>query len=133
MFRLDGKVAVVTGAGSGIGQAIALLFARQGATVLALDLAAGGAAATAEQARAEGGRAEDLAADVSDGSQVRAALAEAEARHGRVDVLVNNAGVAHVGTVETTAEADFERIFRVNVKGVYLCTQAAVPIMLRQG
>jgi NAD(P)-dependent dehydrogenase (short-subunit alcohol dehydrogenase family) len=133
MFRLDDKVAVVTGAGSGIGQAIALLFARQGAKVTALDLGAEAAQDTAEKARAEGGRGEALAADVSDAAQVRAALGAVEQRQGRVDILVNNAGIAHVGTVESTAEADFERVFRVNVKGVYLCTQAAVPIMLRQG
>jgi NAD(P)-dependent dehydrogenase (short-subunit alcohol dehydrogenase family) len=133
MFRLDDKVAVVTGAGSGIGQAIAVLFARQGARVTVLDLSAESAAQTVEQARAQGDRADALACDVSDGAQVRAALGEVEKRHGRVDLLVNSAGIPHVGTVETTAEADFERVFRVNVKGVYLCTQAAVPIMLRQG
>jgi NAD(P)-dependent dehydrogenase (short-subunit alcohol dehydrogenase family) len=133
MFRLDDKVAVVTGAGSGIGQAIAVLFAGQGARVMALDLSAEGAAQTVEQVRAQGGRADALACDVSDGAQVRAALGEVEKRHGRVDLLVNSAGIPHVGNVETTTEADFERVFRVNVKGVYLCTQAAVPIMLRQG
>jgi 2-keto-3-deoxy-L-fuconate dehydrogenase len=133
MFRLDDKVAAVTGAGSGIGQAIALLFARQGARVVALDLAEEAAAETAQKARAEGGRAEPQACDVADGAIVRTAFAEIERRHGRLDVLVNNAGIAHVGNVEATPEADFERVFRVNVKGVYLCTQAAVPIMLRQG
>ena len=130
MFRLDDKVAAVTGAGSGIGRAIGRLFAGQGARVVALDLSE---EAAAETARSSDGRMEALACDVSDARSVQAAFARIEERHGRLDLLVNNAGVPHVGTVETTQEADFERVFQVNVKGVYLCTQAAVPLMLRRG
>jgi 2-keto-3-deoxy-L-fuconate dehydrogenase len=130
MFKLDDKVAAVTGAGSGIGQAIALLFAKQGARVVAVDLSE---AAAGETAQKGGASVDAVACDVADSERVREAFGRIEQRHGRLDVLVNCAGIAHVGTVETTAEPDFDRIFRVNVKGVYLCTQAAVPIMLRQG
>jgi len=133
MFRLNDKVAVVTGAGSGIGAAIALLFARQGARVVVLDLDESAAADTVERIRATDAKADATRCDVSDAAQVRAAFAEIDARLERVDVLVNNAGVAHVGDLEGTTEADFDRVYRVNVKGFYLCAQAALPSMLRQG
>jgi NAD(P)-dependent dehydrogenase (short-subunit alcohol dehydrogenase family) len=120
MFRLDGKHAVVTGAGSGIGAAIARLFAEQGARVTALDLELAAAQAVAAQA---------LRCDVSDAAEVKAVFEKLE----RVDILVNSAGIAHVGTIERTSEADFDRVFRVNVKGVFLCSQAAVAKMLAQG
>jgi NAD(P)-dependent dehydrogenase (short-subunit alcohol dehydrogenase family) len=133
MFRLDGKIAAVTGAGSGIGQAIAVLFARHGARVVVLEVDEAGAARTVEAIRGEGGEATFLRCDVAELGQVRACFGEIEARFGRLDVLVNNAGIAHVGTVEATTEADFDRVYRVNVKGVFLCSQAAVPLMLRRG
>jgi NAD(P)-dependent dehydrogenase (short-subunit alcohol dehydrogenase family) len=133
VFRLDGKHAVVTGAGSGIGEAIALLFARSGARVAVLDVDAAAAERTVAKARRDGGVATAYRCDVADAGQVRSAFAEIEAGAGRLDVLVNNAGIAHVGDVARTAEADFDRVYRVNVKGVYLCTQAAVERMLRQG
>jgi 2-keto-3-deoxy-L-fuconate dehydrogenase len=120
MFRLDGKHAVVTGAGSGIGAAIAKLFARQGASVTALDLDLAAAKATLEQA---------VRCDVTDAADVKAVFDTI----GRIDILVNSAGIAHVGTVLTTSEADFVRVFEVNVKGVFLCARAAVPRMLAQG
>jgi 2-keto-3-deoxy-L-fuconate dehydrogenase len=133
MFGLADKVAVVTGAGSGIGLSIATLFARQGAHVAVLDRDEPAARRAVESIQSAGGRADALACDVSSAADVRRVFGEVESRHGRVDVLVNNAGIAHVGDVERTAEEDFERVFRVNVKGLYLCSQAAVPIMLRHG
>lgn len=133
MFNLHGKIAVVTGGGSGIGQAIATVFARQGAQVFVLDLDADAAKATAAAVTAAGGTAHAVACDVSDAAAVTSTFDEIIRRAGRLDILVNNAGVAHVGNIERTPEGDFDRLFRVNVKGVYLCSQAAVPGMVRQG
>jgi NAD(P)-dependent dehydrogenase (short-subunit alcohol dehydrogenase family) len=132
VFNLSGKRAVVTGGGSGIGQAIATVFAGQAARVIVLDVDEAAAARTVAAIRATGGQAEALQCDVADGASVSAAFGRI-AGAGRIDILVNNAGIAHVGTVETTTEADLDRIYRVNVKGVYLCTKAAIPAMLAQG
>jgi len=133
MFELTNKVAAVTGGGSGIGEAIALLFARQGAQVAVVDVDEEAARRTADRITAAGGRARALRADVTDRASVHAAFMNVDADLGRLDVLVNNAGIIHIGTVETTAEEDFDRVYRVNVKGVYLCAQAALPLMLRGG
>ena len=133
MFRLDGKIAVVTGAGSGIGRAIAVLLARQGARVTALDLGYDAARATATAIAEAGGQAEARACDVGEATGVSATFDAIVAAHGRIDILVNCAGIAHVGTLATTSEADFDRIYRVNVKGVFLCCRAAIGPMLKQG
>jgi 2-keto-3-deoxy-L-fuconate dehydrogenase len=133
MFDLQGKTAVVTGAGSGIGAAIARLFAARGARIVAVDRDAGSAAATADGIVAAGGRAAAETCDVADAAAVAALFAALEGSNERVDILVNNAGIAHVGTIEQTTPDDFDRLYRVNVVGVYLCARAAVPFMLRQG
>jgi 2-keto-3-deoxy-L-fuconate dehydrogenase len=133
LFDLREKVAVVTGAGSGIGAAIARVFARQQARVVALDRDEAAARRTAGEIGGTGGRAAAIACDVSDGGEVARVFDRIVAEHDRVDILVNNAGIAHVGTIERTTEADFDRLYAVNVKGVYLCARAAVPIMVRQG
>jgi len=133
LFDLSRKVAVVTGAGSGIGRAIASTLARQGATVLVLDVSHPAAVETTDAITAAGGSAEAKTCDVADARQVRALFSEIERAGTRLDILVNNAGIAHVGSVETTTEADFDALYRVNVKGVFLCSQAALPIMLRHG
>jgi len=132
MFDLQGKAAVITGAGSGIGAAIARVFARRGAAVLVVDRDAASAADTVAGITGEGGRASAATCDVSDAAAV-AALFDALGSNGRVDILVNNAGIAHVGTIEQTTPEDFDRLYRVNVVGVYLCARAAIPIMLRHG
>jgi NAD(P)-dependent dehydrogenase (short-subunit alcohol dehydrogenase family) len=132
VFQLDGKRAVVTGGGSGIGAAIATLFARRRAAVVVLDRDAAAAQRTVDTIAAERGRGEALACDVADANGVDFAFARIGAA-GRIDILVNNAGIAHVGTIEQTSEADFDRLYAVNVKGVFLCARAVVPIMLAQG
>jgi 2-keto-3-deoxy-L-fuconate dehydrogenase len=133
VFRLDRKVAVVTGAGSGIGRAIASTFARQGARVFVLERDVGAAAETVAQLAAAGGTAVAVPCDVSDAAAVTAAFTRVDADAGRLDILVNNAGIAHIGTVESTTEADLDRIYAVNVKGVFLCSQAALPRLRRSG
>jgi 2-keto-3-deoxy-L-fuconate dehydrogenase len=133
VFELPGKVAVVTGAGSGIGAAIAVLFAKQQARVVVLDVDQEAARRTAVAFADDGGLAEARACDVANAASVSDVFGAVAAAHGRVDILVNNAGIAHVGTIEQTSEADLDRLYQVNVKGVFLCAQAAVPIMLGQG
>ncbi len=124
---------MVTGGGSGIGRAISTLFAAQGAHVAVLDVDGLAAKTTADAIAAAGGAADATACDVSDAGSVTAAFSAVIGRAGRLDILINNAGVAHVGNIEHTPESDFDRLYRVNVKGVYLCSQAAVPVMVRQG
>lgn len=128
-FRLDGKVAAITGAGSGIGRAIAGRFAQQGARIAVLEIDDQAAAATVADLCAAGADAIAVRCDVTKAESVRDAFAQTTARFAGLDILVNNAGIGHVGTCETTAEADFDRMFSVNVKGVYLCTQAALPLL----
>ncbi len=132
MFELKDKIAVVTGGGSGIGEAIAALFVRQGAHAVILELDEASARGGVEKIRAAGGKADAFACDVADSRQVDAVFPQIASQLGRIDILVNNAGIAHIGNIERTTEEDFDRLYRVNVKGVYLCARAAVPIMLRQ-
>jgi 2-keto-3-deoxy-L-fuconate dehydrogenase len=132
MFKLTGKVAVVTGAGSGIGAAIATLFARQGAHAVVIDRDEAATRSTVSAIEAAGGKADPLVCDVTAAEQVAAVFARLGGA-GRVDILVNNAGIAHVGTIEHTSERDLDRVYEVNVKGVYLCARAAIAIMRRQG
>src|SRR5262245_6772867 len=133
MFDLQGKTAVVTGAGSGIGAAIARLFARRGATIVAADRDAPAARQIVDGIASAGGAATAHQCDVADPASVDALFAALARANSSVDVLVNNAGIAHVGTIEQTTPDDLDRLYRVNVAGVYLCARAAIPVMLRQG
>lgn len=131
-FRMDSKTAVVTGAGSGIGQAIAVRFAESGAKVYLLDVRREQAEETERRIRQIGGACVVTQCDVTDGEATRQAF-EKIATEGRIDVLVNSAGVSNIGRLENTSEKDFERLFQVNVKGVFLCMQAAIAPMKSQG
>jgi len=133
LFDLGEKVAVVTGAGSGIGAAIARVFARQRARVVVLDRDEAAARRTVDEIGAAGGQATASACDVADGEQVARVFGRIVADEDRIDILVNNAGIAHVGTIEGTTEADLDRLYAVNVKGVYLCARAALPAMIKRG
>ncbi|HTK46472.1 MAG TPA: glucose 1-dehydrogenase [Gemmatimonadaceae bacterium] len=128
---LAGRSAIVTGGGSGIGQAIALHFARSGARVAILDI--GTAEETLGSIQAAGGEASAIRCDVTRQDDVGRAFAEASERFGALDILVTSAGVAHVGTVEQTTEADLDRLYAVNVKGVYNCLRLAVAAMKGRG
>ena len=128
--RFRGKVVIVTGAGSGIGRATALAFAREGAAVGVADRSQPKADAVAAEAKALGARALALACDVSQAGDCEAAVRAAEAALGPLDILVNNAGVGTTGTVLTTDEAEFDRLMAVNVKGTYLMSRAALAVMV---
>jgi 2-keto-3-deoxy-L-fuconate dehydrogenase len=132
MFDLTGKIALVTGAASGIGAAIAETFARAGAVVYATDRDEAGARATADRIRAAGGRAESLRVDVADEAAGREAARAVLAAHGRLDLLVNNAGIGHVGTLLTTEGADLDRLYAVNVRGVFNLSKAFLPGMVER-
>ncbi len=129
MFSLQNKKAIITGGGSGIGKAIAVLFAKQGAVVHIIELTEESAAQTLNEIKAAGGIAEAYACDVSNRQQVQNVFEKI----GAADILVNNAGIAHVGKADTTAEADFDRVMNVNVKGVYNCIHAVIPQMRKAG
>ncbi len=129
MFSLQNKHAVITGGGSGIGKAIALLFGAQGATVHIIDINGDNAAATAAAITAAGGAAFGHVCDITRQHEV----AEVFAACGLVDILVNSAGISHIGKADTTPEADFDRIYQVNVKGLYNCLHIAIPVMKQHG
>ena len=131
-FRLDGKVAVVTGGGSGIGRAIAKRFAANGAAVRILDLNLKDAEETVQHVAKNSGQATAFACDVTDQAKVKEVFSQIFARE-KVKILVNNAGVSHIGNVESTTEADFDRVFRVNVKGYYHCMHACAGHMKANG
>ena len=131
--KLTGNVAVVTGAGSGIGRAAATLFAREGAAVALVDLVAEAAKETAAQITATGGRAIAVGADISDAEQVDSAFTQILHEYGRVDVLYNNAGVNSSGSVIDATDDDWDRCFAVNAKGTFLCSRVAARSMVAAG
>jgi NAD(P)-dependent dehydrogenase (short-subunit alcohol dehydrogenase family) len=136
--RLQDKVALVTGAGSigpgiGNGKATSMLFAREGATVVAVDMNLDAAEETVSLIEGEGGRATAHRADVTDSEQVTALVAACHKKYGKIDVLVNNVGIVRTGGIVSTAEADWDLVTDVNQKSIYLMCRAVVPVMQRQG
>lgn len=132
-MRLENKVAVITGAASGIGRASALKFAREGAKVLAADNNGGDNEETVRMITAAGGTATGIRVDVTESAAVQRMIDTALSSYGRLDIVFNNAGININGTILETDEEDFDRIFAVNVKGVFLGCKATIPIMKSQG
>jgi 2-keto-3-deoxy-L-fuconate dehydrogenase len=126
MFNLEGKHAVITGAGSGIGKAVAILLAKQGATVYVADINEEQANLTVKEI---GGNAKAAISDVSDQEQTNTLFAGVP----KLDILINSAGVSHIGTAESTEEVDMDRLYKVNIKGVYNCLHAAIPLLRKNG
>jgi 2-keto-3-deoxy-L-fuconate dehydrogenase len=133
MFNLEQKTAVITGGGSGIGKAIAELFAMQGAIVYILELNSESAQQTLTAIQSKGKKASVLSCNVSDQKQVMELMGQIVQRTGRIDILVNSAGIAHIGKLESASEADMDRVFQVNVKGAYNTMYAVVDQMKKQG
>ena len=129
MFLLHQKTAVVTGGGSGIGKEVCIVLAKQGAKVYVVDLSEQSANDTVDIIKKEGGEAKALVIDVTNQKVLMSAYAQIEAVH----ILVNCAGISHIGNATSTEEQDFEKIFNVNVKGVYNSLHAAIPIMQKTG
>jgi NAD(P)-dependent dehydrogenase (short-subunit alcohol dehydrogenase family) len=133
-YKFGGKAVFITGAGSGIGQATALAFARAGAKVAAVDINATAAESTVEQIKAEGGQAIAIKCDVTKEADVKAAIDRTVAELGSLDCAFNNAGIEQ-GVIPLTEVSEdlFDRLFAVNVKGVYLCMKHQIPVMEAQG
>ena len=128
--RFQNKVVLVTGAGSGIGRATALAFAREGGSVAAFDVSPAKADAVAAEVKTSGGRAVAITGDVSKPGDCARAVRDTEAALGPLDILVNNAGIGATGTVATTDESTWDRLMTVNVKGTYLMSRAALAVMI---
>lgn len=132
-MRLAGKIAIITGAGSGIGEETAKLFAQEGATVIVADRAGDAASRVAEEIVASGGKAFPATVDVTREMEVKALIEGTAEKYGRLDILVNNAGYGFAGTVVNTTEEQWDALMAVNVKGVFFGCKYAIPIMEKQG
>lgn len=131
-MRLADRVAIVTGAAGGIGEAVAHMFSDHGATLLVADLNADGVAETAEAVNAKGGTASSMQVDVSDPAAATALVAEAIAKHGKLDIIANVAGIGHFGHFNDLTPEEFDRVMRINVNGTFYCAQAAAREMVKR-
>ncbi|WP_339839238.1 glucose 1-dehydrogenase [uncultured Maribacter sp.] len=131
-FNLKGKNVIITGGGSGIGKAISTTFAAQGAMVHILELNAENAESTVKLIQEQGGTASAYNCNVNEQKQVIKVIDEITSKH-NVSILINNAGIAHIGNIEKTSEADLDRVYEVNVKGPYNCMYALIPKMKENG
>ncbi|MEK8031927.1 3-oxoacyl-ACP reductase FabG [Ideonella sp. DXS29W] len=132
-MRLNGKICIITGAAQGIGLATAIKFAQEQATVVVCDVNRQALDAAVAQCEQAGGHAEAHVVDVTDRSQVDAMVAAVKARHGRIDVLVNNAGITRDARLQKMTEAQFDQVIDVNLRGVFHCAQAVADTMVAQG
>ncbi len=132
-MRLEGKVAIITGAAAGIGRASAVLFAQEGAQIAAVDLDGEGNKALASEIVRTGGRAVAIAGDVSQAGDVRRMVGQTREHFGKVDILFNNAGIVPHGKIHETTEEEWDRTLAINVKSMYLLCHEVVPIFLEQG
>ncbi len=131
--KLMGRIAVITGAAAGIGRAACLLFAQHGASVAAIDRDETGNVETVEKIRGSGGKAEAFTADVSSARDVEDVVRRIKERWSRVDILFNNAGIVTGGKVHTLQEEEWDRVFAINMKSMFLFSRAIIPMFLRQG
>jgi NAD(P)-dependent dehydrogenase (short-subunit alcohol dehydrogenase family) len=131
-MRLRDKVAIITGAGAGIGQAAALLFAKEGAKVVVADLDAKAGKETLNQIKKDGGDGLFIKVDVTQAKDVKKMVEETLKHFGRIDILVNNAGIYTKGDVVTTSEENWDKILNVNLRGVYLCSKYTIPEMIKK-
>ena len=129
MFQLNNKIALVTGGGSGIGKEVCKVLAKQGAHVIVVDVNTDSAKGTIDEITANGNTAEALILDVTNQAAVTTSFEKLKS----LDLLINCAGISHIGSVTSTNETDFEKVFQVNVKGVYNCLQAGVNVMKKSG
>ncbi|OGZ20127.1 MAG: short-chain dehydrogenase [Candidatus Nealsonbacteria bacterium RIFCSPLOWO2_12_FULL_39_31] len=130
---MENKVAIITGAGSGIGRATALIFSREGAKILVADWSDTGGKETVEQIKKEKGEAIFVKTDVSNAENVNKMADICLAEFGRIDILVNNAGIVKFGPLHETSESDWDTVLNVNLKSVFLCSKKVIPGMLKQG
>lgn len=131
-MRLAGKIAIITGAGRGIGQATAIKFAKEGAKVIACDLTPEWLNETVEKINSAGGEATGFVVDVRDKSSIDKMVSSVVKKYGRIDCLVNNAGIVMDSQLKNMTEEQFDKVIDINLKGVYNCTKAVVDVMLRQ-
>lgn len=129
-MRLKGKSALITGAGGGIGRAAALRFAREGAAVAIADVQRMAAEETAQMIRAEGGRSFAVAMDVADSAQVSAGVSSVIEEFSHIDILYNNAAVTSLASTESISDAELDRVFSINIKGMFYCCRAVLPGMI---
>ncbi|MCD6177903.1 glucose 1-dehydrogenase [bacterium] len=132
-MRLEDKVAIITGGGSGIGRATAILFSKEGAKVVVTDLSEEGGKETVKEIKNQGGEAIFVKTDVSKKEDVERMKNECLEKFGKIDILVNNAGILKFSALHETPEEDWDKIIDVNLKSVFLCSKAVIPEMLKQG
>lgn len=131
-MRLQEKVVIITGAGSGIGKASALLFAQQGATIIVNDISSDKGYETVNEIVEQGGKAQFIHADVTDATEVKAMVESIINSHGKIDVLFNNAGISGVGAIHEIEPDVWDRVININIRGVYLPSKYVIPYMMEQ-